>query len=242
LGYRDRPRDHPACNAAEIAVIEGGRPAGVTTPHGKVGGLPMAYILRSRSLWCSSLSQFGTNMGWIFVLALLPRYLIDAHNVPVVQRGWMAFTPPIVGIVGMFCGGWLTDRLVRAIGLRWGRGLPMAMTRFTAMLAYLVCLGLHAPWPIVIALSVVTLSTDMGTPALWAFMQDVGGQHVGSVLGWGNMWGNFGAAVATPVLGYLAVAYGWHVVFLACAAAFFVSGTAALFVDATIPIAPPEEQ
>src|SRR5258708_7791475 len=37
LGYRDRPRDHPSCNAAEIGVIEGGRPAGVTKPHGKVG-------------------------------------------------------------------------------------------------------------------------------------------------------------------------------------------------------------
>jgi sugar phosphate permease len=242
LGYRDRPRDHPACNAAEVAVIEGGRPAGVTKPHGRVGGLPMTYILRSRSLWCSSLSQFGTNVGWIFVLALLPRYLIDAHNVPVVERGWMAFTPPIVGIVGMFCGGWLTDRLVRAIGLRWGRGLPMALTRFTAMLAYLACLGLPAPWPIVIALSIVTLSTDMGTPSLWAFMQDVGGQHVGSVLGWGNMWGNFGAMVATPFLAWIAREFGWDKVFLACAAAFFASGVAALFVDATIPIAPAEDQ
>jgi sugar phosphate permease len=242
LGYRDRPRDHPSVNSAEIAVIEGGRPAGVTKPHGRVSGLPMAYILRSRSLWCSSLSQFGTNVGWIFVLALLPRYLIDAHSVPVVERGWMAFTPPIVGIVGMFCGGWLTDRLVRAIGVRWGRGLPMALTRFTAMIAYLVCLLLHEPWPIVIVLSLVTLSVDMGTPALWAFMQDVGGQHVGSVLGWGNMWGNFGAMAATPFLAWIAREFGWDKVFLACAAAFFVSGAAALFVDATIPIAPAEEK
>src|SRR5262249_3105007 len=141
----------------------------------------------------------------------------------------------------MFCGGGLPDRLVRAIGLRWGRGLPMALTRFAAMIAYLVCLGMNAPWPVVIALSVVTLSVDMGTPALWAFMQDVGGQHVGSVLGWGNMWGNFGAAVATPALAWIARDYGWDKAFLACAAAFLVSGTAALFVDATIPIAPPEE-
>jgi sugar phosphate permease len=242
LGYRDRPRDHPACNAAEIAVIEGGRPAGVTQPHGKVGGLPIKYLLRSRSLWCSSISQFGTNFGWIFVLVLLPRYLIDRHQVPVVDRGWMSFTPPIVGIFGMFCGGWLTDRLVRAIGLRWGRGLPMALTRFAAMSAYITVLGLSAPWPIVIVLSFVTLSVDMGTPSLWAFLQDVGGPHVGSVLGWGNMWGNFGAAAATPILGYLAKAYGWNVVFIACAAAFFVSGVAALFVDATIPIAPPDEK
>jgi sugar phosphate permease len=241
IWYRDRPRDHPACNPAEIALIEGGRPAGLTAPHGKVGGLPLIHLLRSRSLWCSSVSQFGTNCGWIFLLSWLPRYLNEVHRVPVVERGWMAFTPPIVGIVGMFCGGWLTDRLVRSIGLRWGRGLPMAVTRFTAMAAYLVCLALHSPWPIVIVLAIVSLSVDMGTPALWAFTQDVGGRHVGSVLGWGNMWGNFGAAVAIPVLSRLAGSFGWHAVFLACAAAFFVSGVAALGVDATIPIAPDDE-
>jgi nitrate/nitrite transporter NarK len=239
--YRDRPRDHPACNQAEVAIIEGGRPAGLTAPHGKVSGLPLNYILRSRSLWCSSVSQFGTNCGWIFLLSWLPRYLSEVHRVPIVERGWMAFTPPIVGIFGMFCGGWLTDRLVRSIGLRWGRGLPMAMTRFTAMAAYLVCLGLHSPWPIVIVLSLVSLSVDMGTPALWAFTQDVGGRHVGSVLGWGNMWGNVGAAVAIPVLSRLAGSLGWHAVFLFCAASFLVSGLAALGVDATIPIAPNDE-
>src|SRR5262249_6369600 len=187
LWYRDWPRDHPACNVAELAVIEGGRPPGITDPHGTVGGLPLYYLVRSRSLWCSSLSQFGTNFGWIFLLSWLPRYLRDVHHVPIVERGWMAFTPPIVGIAGMFCGGWLADRLVRAVGLRWGRRLPMALTRFTAMAAYLACLGLHSPWPIVLTLALVSLSVDMGTPSVWAFKQDVGGRHVGSVLGWGNM-------------------------------------------------------
>jgi sugar phosphate permease len=239
--YRDRPRDHPACNDAEIELIESGRPAGITMPHGKVGSMPFYYLLRSRSLWWSSLSQFGTNFGWVFLLTWLPRYLFEVHEMPLVGRGWMAFTPPIVGIVGMFCGGWLTDRLVRAIGLRWGRGLPMALTRFTAMAAYLACLWLNSPWTIIAVLAIVSFSVDMGTPALWAFTQDVGGRHVGSVLGWGNMWGNIGAAVSPLALNALAEARGWNAVFLACAAAFFVSGIAALGVDATIPIAPAQE-
>jgi ACS family glucarate transporter-like MFS transporter len=238
--YRDQPRDHPRCNEAEIAVIESGRPLGVSTPHGKVGGMPLRHIIRSRSMWCTSLSQFGTNFGWVFLLTWLPRYLVETHQVPLVDRGWMTATPTLVGMVGMFTGGWLTDRLVRAIGLRWGRGLPMALTRFSAMAAYLACLALHSPWSIVALLAIVSFSVDLGTPALWAFTQDVGGKHVGSVLGWGNMWGNIGAAVSPIVLNEIAESLGWHVVFLACAAAFFVSGTAALFVDATIPIAPPD--
>jgi MFS family permease len=203
--------------------------------------MPLRHIVRSRSMWCTSLSQFGTNVGWVFLLTWLPRYLVETHEVPLVDRSWMTAVPTMVGMAGMFTGGWLTDRLVRSIGLRWGRGLPMALTRFSAMLAYLACLILHSPWSIVALLAIVSFSVDLGTPALWAFTQDVGGKHVGSVLGWGNMWGNLGAAVSPIVLNGIAESYGWNVVFLACAAAFFVSGTAALFVDATIPIAPADE-
>ncbi|HMF15223.1 MAG TPA: MFS transporter [Gemmataceae bacterium] len=242
LCYRDRPRSHPRCNSAEIAIIESGRPASATTPHGKVGGMPVYYLLKSRSLWCSSISQFGTNIGWVFLLTWMPRYLVEVHDVSLEARSWMTAVPTTVGIAGMFTGGWLTDRLVRGIGLRWGRGFPMSLTRFAAMAAYLACLGLHSPWAIVAVLAIVSFSVDLGTPALWAFMQDVGGRQVGSVLGWGNMWGNIGAAVSPLALNALAEAHGWHAVFLACAAAFLVSGIAALGVDATIPIAPPEEE
>jgi ACS family glucarate transporter-like MFS transporter len=239
--YRDRPRDHPGCNWSEIEIIESGRPPGITAPHGRVGSLPLKYLVRSRSLWFSSLSQFGTNFGWVFLLTWLPRYFVEVHDVPLVHRGWMTGIPTLVGIAGMFCGGWLTDRLVPAVGLRWGRRLPMALSRFSAMAAYGACLALHGPWPIVAALALVSFSVDLGTASVWAFKQDVGGRHVGSVLGWGNMWGNLGAAVSILALNALAESIGWDAVLLACAAAFFVSGIAALGVDATIPIAPADE-
>ena len=95
----------------------------------------------------------------------------------------------------------------------------------------------------VVAFSVVSFSTDVGSSALWAYMQDVGGRCVGSILGWGNMWGNLGAFVASRYLiSLVGQAQNWNVVFLTCAAAFLVSGIAALFVDATIPIVPHDEQ
>jgi ACS family glucarate transporter-like MFS transporter len=238
LFYRDRPRDHPACNPTEIDLIESDRPPGITRPHGKVGGVPLYFLVCNRSLWCSSLSQFGTNFGWVFLLTWLPRYLVEVHEVSLVDRSWMTAVPTTVGIAGMFCGGWLTDRLVRGVGLRWGRRLPMSLTRFTAMAAYLICLALHEPWLVVAAFAVVSFSVDLGTPSVWAFKQDVGGRHVGSVLGWGNMWGNIGAALSPLALNAIAESQGWNAVFLACAAAFFISGIAALGVDATNPIAP----
>jgi MFS family permease len=242
LGYRNQPKEHPACNPAEVALIERGRPASTGSPHGRVGVLPLRYMLRSRSLWFSSIAQFCTNFGWVFLLTWLPRYLEVVQKVPVVQRGWMTGLPVLVGMVGMFTGGWLTDRLTRWFGLRWGRCLPMTLTRFVAVAAYVACIWLRSPWPVTAALAVVAVATDLGTPAVWAFMQDVGGRHVGSVLGWGNMWGNFGAALSPYVLILVVKTWGWDALFLTCAGAYLVAGIAAVGVDATIPIAPADPE
>jgi nitrate/nitrite transporter NarK len=139
--------------------------------------------------------------------------------------------------------------MTRRLGIRWGRALPMGLTRFLAMAAYLFCLlPLHdwfgpygTPWALTFAFAVVAFGTDLGVAAVWAFNQDVGGRHVGSVLGWGNMWGNLGAAISPPLLNYVVREAGWDEAFLVCAASFLIAGLAALGVNATKPIVPEEE-
>ncbi len=240
LAFRDRPERHPLANAAEATLIASSRPPTVSSPEGRAGVLPLGAILRHRSLWLSSLSQFMTNFGWIFLGLWVPAYLAEVHRIPAVMRGWMASLPMGVGMLGMLAGGWVTDRLTRAIGLRWGRGLPMSVTRFVGLAAFVVCAWEPSPWGAVAALAVVALSVDLGTASVWAFMQDVGGRYVGSVLGWGNMWGNLGGAVSTLVVGAVIgrPGLGWNAAFLICAASFLISGLAALGVDARVPVVP----
>jgi nitrate/nitrite transporter NarK len=242
LGVRDRPELHPSCNAAEVALIAEGRPV-VSSPRATLDGIPLEPMLRNRSLWLSCVSQFMTNFGWVFIITWMPRYLEEVYSVPVKERGWMTSVPILVGMVGMLSGGPLTDRLTRALGLRWGRGLPLSLTRFVAMAAFLACLLVRSPWQATVALSIMAIGTDLGTPALWAFNQDIGGRHVASVLGWGNMWGNLGAAVSPLVLNWVkGPTARWDLCFLACAAAFFVAGIVSLGIDARIPVLPPDEQ
>jgi ACS family glucarate transporter-like MFS transporter len=61
----------------------------------------------------------------------------------------------------------------------------------------------------------------------------VGGRHVGSVLGWGNMWGNLGGAACPLILGWILAAWGGEAMFLTCAAAFLLAGVASLAVNAS---------
>jgi MFS family permease len=151
----------------------------------------------------------------------------------------MTSIPTAVGFVGMLGGGFLTDYMVRRVGLRWGRALPIGLTRFLAMTAYVVCLTNPHPWIAVAAFGLVAFATDLGTASTWAFNQDVGGKYVGSVLGWGNMWGNIGAFVGPILVAWVVDIDGaanWNAAFIVCGGAFLLSGLCGLCVDATKPI------
>lgn len=240
--FRNSPAEHPWCNGRERELIDAGKHPEMAKPQAPAPPLPVRAILRSRSLWLSSISQFGTNVGWLFFVFWLPRYLMEIHKVPILERSVMTSIPPFAGIAGMFLGGKLTDWLSRKIGLRWGRALPMGLTRFGAAAAYVACLWIDSPWPATIAFALGFFFVDLGVSAVWAFMQDVGGKHVGSILGWGNMWGNIGAFAApfiyNAALGSSPTIREWNTMFIACAVMFVMSGITALGIDATAPIEP----
>lgn len=239
---RNRPQDHPRCNEAEQELIASGRPAEVSRPDGQSGQVSLGGLVTNGNLWLANVSMFFTNVGWVFLVSWMPRYFEEVHYVPLEVRGWIGFIPLAAGAVAMFFGGWLTDALVRRIGLRWGRALPMGLSRFAAMAAYLYCLTHpQSYWSVVAALAAVAVFTDLGIGAIWAYCQDVGGRNVGSVLGWTNMWGNFGAAVGPVAVGWLtsqwlvSAKYQWDAAFIVCAASFGISGVLALAVDARRP-------
>jgi MFS family permease len=238
--FRNSPAEHPRCNLAERELIAGARVTEVVDPAVQREKFPAREILRSGSLWLSSVSQFGTNVAWTFFVTYLPRYLMEVHQVTILERSWMVSIPALAGIAGMLLGGHLTDVLTRRIGLRWGRALPMGLTRFLAAGAYLACLWIDSPWMATLAFALGFFFVDLGVSAVWAYMQDVGGRNVGAILGWGNMWGNLGSAIAPhlydAVLGKVPALENWNTMFVVCAAMFVVSGVAALGVNALVPI------
>ncbi len=233
------PTEHPKCNLAEAALVSGSK---VMDPPKKVSGVPLRELLASRSMWCSCVSQWFTNIGWGFLMTWAPRYYTSVHNVSIEQRALLASIPPLLGWAGMLAGGALTDVAVRRFGLRWGRALPISLSRFVAMGAYIICLFDPSAAVCAVLFSTVAFATALGAAAAWAFTQDVGGRHVGSVLGWGNMWGNLGMAITPPLLIWVVGdAENWNNAFMVCAAAFFLSGVSAMGINAAIPIVPIED-
>ena len=248
---RNSPKQHPWCNDAERNLIDDEASLAAKAVEPRDAPFPCRAIVTSLSLWGNSLMQFFTNIGWLFVVTWLPRYLDKVHGVPLAEQALMTAVPTAAGIIGMLFGGRWTDLTTRKLGLKWGRRLPIASTRLLSAFGYGICLTLGIlctpdpttrwlPWAMIAGLSVMVMGVDLGVPATWAYAQDVGGKYTGAILGWANMWGNIGAAVApliyNAVLGETPSLTQWNTMFAVCAVAFILSGLCGLVLDATKPI------
>ncbi len=203
--FRETPAEHPRSNDAERDLITAGdREAADAGPPVFP---PLIPLIKSGTMWLMCALQFGINVGWVFLVTWLPTYLKDVKGVDPKIGGLMSTTVLFAGIIGMLCGGRVTDLATKRLGVRWGRSLPLVICYTIALTAYLACLRLESAWAFIAAASLVAFVTDMSVPAIWAYMQDVGGKNTAAVFGWGtaavfgwgNMWGNFGAAT-TPLL------------------------------------------
>lgn len=232
---RDRPSDHPDCNAAERALI-GTPPVEPPLPTREL--LPVLWsFCRSGSLWLNAGMQFLINIGWAFLITWLPTYLKEAKQVEAVSGGRMVTLVLACGMLGQIAGGLLADASVRRFGLTWGRRLPLCLSGTLAGTAYIGCLFADSAWGVVGCCMVVSFAVDMGTPAVWAFLQDIGGRVTAAAAGWANMWGNFGAsltAIMVPkLLAFGATSEdGQRYVFIACASSLLLAAVAALGLNA----------
>ncbi len=203
---------------------------------------PIGLMCTNLSLWLNSFLQFASNFGWAFLVTSMPQYLRDVHKTTAQSQGWLQSLPLACGIVGMLLGGVLLDYFTRRWGIRIGRALMLSVPRLLVGLAFFGCSGVTNPIQATIFLAILGLATDLSIAAMWAFAQDIGGKHVGSVLGWANMWGNLGAACSPLAFGFLArlypddVAAGWQTAFVVCGVIQLVAAAAALRINASQPL------
>jgi len=237
--FRENPGEHPKCNEAERILIESGNTD--SESDGPPPLPPLLPLLTSGTMWLMCLLQFAINMGWVFLVSWLPTYLQDVKHVDPKIGGLMSTTVLCAGIVGLLCGGRMTDVATKKLGLRWGRSIPLICCYVVAATAYLCCLHINSAWAFVAAAAVVAFATDMSVPVIWAYMQDVGGKNTAAVFGWGNMWGNFGAGTMASLVPYVLEKWDvngdWHEAFYIFAGAFFIAGLAALGINAKHKIA-----
>jgi ACS family glucarate transporter-like MFS transporter len=227
--YRDRPADHPAVDAAELAWIEqdaGAAVEGETTPW--------RALLASRNLWAICAMYFAYGYGLYFYLTWLPTYLISELKFSALGGGFFASLPFLLAGLANVGGGWATDRLAAHFGLRVARsGLGCCSFVMTAALLF----ASTAADPAVVKallLAAALGAADFSLSACWAAPLDVAAGHAGVMTGFMNTFGNLGGLLCPFVVGWaVQQRHSWTLPFHITAITYVAGAVAWLMVDPT---------
>jgi len=194
--FRDDPRQHRSVNQGELAEIAAG--GAEDRPHGHV---QWRILMRNRTLMVLCTMYFCVIYGWYFYLTWMPTYLLRARGFELREVGWLAALPLLSIALGVFLGGWISDRLVLRLGSRRGRqacglvGLPVAAA------AVLGGVLTKDPMTSALLLALGGGAAALGVAPAWAVSLEIGGVHAGVVSGAMNMFGNLGGTLSPLVIG-----------------------------------------
>ncbi len=262
--FRNRPQDCPRANAAEVAIIDAGRVESkgpVVVPWGK--------LLRSRNLWAICFMYVITNFCWYFLMYNHPGAMKkqfpewDKEPTGRVFLALLSGAPLLIGMLGCYLGGVLSDRYIKRTGDRkWGRRLYGMIGYGLAGCCYLLAIAgkWYAPdnvWATAIPLILMGFCNDLIMAPAWATCQDIGRNIAATVSGAMNMFGNLvGAVTGIFVTGMILKAHtvnpgtkeefvatsGYIVCFATYAVVYFLGVGLWLFIDASKPIVPDDDK
>lgn len=225
---RDRPQDHPAVNAGELAHIEAGLPPAKAASSAPI---PWGAIFSSRNVWGLFVSYFAFGyviwifFSWFFI------YLAEARQLDVKSSAIFSMLPFLCMTFGCLLGGVINDRVSARYGLYWGRsGLGVVSFILTGIFLASGSMVDNAP------LAVLILAGGAGAiylsqSSFWSVTADIAGPHSGVVSGFMNMGCQIGGALTSTLTPMIAAQFGWTAAFIAGSAVVLAGVLAWVIVD-----------
>ena len=223
---RDRPSQHPAANAAEVALISAGRdPAELANGSVAAPGAQPAWqrVLRNRDALLVTLSYACMNFVFYVVFSWGFYYLVKVRGFSEQDAGFLTSAQWLGAGIGAALGGWACDRLCRRLGLRWGCRWSIVVG-LLASAALLLGVAFHPradAAALMLGLCFFFNQTTEGP--YWATATAIGGRHAGVAGGLLNTGANLMGFVNALLLSMVADALGWTVA-IAISATFAVIG------------------
>jgi ACS family hexuronate transporter-like MFS transporter len=202
--------------------------------------VPWASILGHRQTWAFAIGKMLTDPIWWVYLFWIPDFLNRNYGISLSQIGVPLITIYLIADVGSVGGGWLSSSLIR-------RGWSVNQGRKTAML---ICAIAVVPVVLAARASSVTMAVlliglaaaaHQGWSAnIFTLVSDMFPKRaVGSVVGFGGMFGAIGGMVIAKVVGYILEWTGSYVpIFIMAGSAYLV---ALLVIHLLVPRMTPAE-
>lgn len=250
LTFTNTPAENRTVNDAELAEINAGREVVVGQTS-----VPWRALLGSRNLWAICIMYIPTNFNWYFLMYFLPGALKDQFPELKASRSGelllavLSGAPLLVGMLGCYLGGVLSDRYIRRTGDRkWGRRLYGMIGYGLAGVFYLLAASVKVIDPdnlyVLAGLLIgVGFANDLMMAPAWAVCQDSGRRYAATVSGAMNMVGNLlgattGILVTGLILKHVPGPDGFVACFTLYGLIYGLGVVAWLFIDASEPVAP----
>lgn len=206
LFYR-RPSEHAWASPEEVRYIAegGGRSVDAKEAATDQKALPWRELFGYRTVIGMALGFFCLSFVIYFFITWFPTYLREARGFTNEQIGTWGMIPPLIAAIGGWCGGIVSDRLVR-------RGIPLTLARKGPILVGMlgsstIALAALAPSAAqaIAWLSLSYASLAFAAASVWALPGDVAPTpaHVGSLGGIQNCASNVAGIVLPPLVGLL---------------------------------------
>ncbi len=203
---RDNPGDHPRVSEKELDLINANR---ISQEQAIADKSAWKRVLKNRDILLLTASYFCMNyvfyifFNWFFI------YLVDVREFEILEGGYFAAAPWMVGAVAASVGGLLCDRLCKRIGSRWGCRIPGIVG--LGLAAGLLFLGATTknPYLAVLFLSLSFGCTQLTEGAYWAAAIFVSGKHASAATGIMNTGGNAVGGIGALLVPFTAEVFGW---------------------------------
>jgi MFS family permease len=232
--YRDTPAENPKVTQTEIEEI------GEHT-FANNHSLPWAVALRSTNLWAIMLVAFCYVFALYFFISWLHTFLVKGRGF---SEGdlLLSMAPAILGACGNVCGGFVSDALVRRLGLKWGRrsvGLTGLSVAAVCTIATILTTGKFAT---LLFLGLVYAGITLQQTVIATVTIDISRKYVGGILGTLNMAANAGGFLFSVSFGYFVKWFGsYDLALIPVALMLTISALLWFRIDATEELIPEEQ-
>ncbi|MCG8698389.1 MAG: MFS transporter [Bacteroidales bacterium] len=170
--------------------------------------VPWKSILKNRQFWLILTMYWFYVWGSWFFFSWFPKFLENGRGFEKSELTYAIAIPFLMGVIGNIAGGYLSDKLSKKYGLKFGRRL--LGVGGLALSSVFMFLGgfIHGKLEVFIFMSLCFGIMDLMLPSAWAICIDVGKKYAGAISGAMNTAGNLGGFVCVTLFGYLLEAGG----------------------------------
>ena len=241
--FRNFPRQHPAVNGAEVALIEG--PDAENGGTGKAARTGMRELLRRMSrrsianLLMLNVQMILSTLADNIYSSWIPLFLAEVHGLKFKEMGIYSALPLLGGALGGAAGGWLNDSLIARTGnRRWSRSLVGFAGKGLAGVLLLIDLYFwyDSPRFFCVMLFFVKFFSDWSLTTTWGTVTDIGGRTSATVFAFNNSVAGIASIIGPVMYGAVAEHSGWTPVFITAAVTYIACAATWLLINCNIPV------